>query len=204
MKKNNNRKKRSKIPKKNTPEKNIQIPQQTPEAPRERMHRPLLTACKVVFGFLITAAGLVLGVTNFLGPPWPTEPIFSPGAPSFGFPFDVPFSVSNKSSISWIRRAKFACRAEWWATNNSSFVGAPAIQVTTSNETLAPMSAAPYVCPMFIRPEEPARITRANLKFEVQYDSRWPWGDRVTMLSDDFVLNTATTPPQWSVGKPLR
>ena len=58
---------------------------------------------------------VVVAIYTFWGPPWPTEPWFDPGFPSFGLPLDVPFSVANKSAIFPISDLTILCGLEYFS-----------------------------------------------------------------------------------------
>jgi hypothetical protein len=60
----------------------------------------------------------VVAIYTFWGPPWPTEPSFDPGFPSFGLPLDVPFSVANKSAIFPISDLTILCGLEYFEGKN--------------------------------------------------------------------------------------
>src|SRR5580693_3909446 len=62
-----------------------------------------------LFGVLVLLLGVMASVYGIWGPVWPTAPEFSPGAPSFSLPLDVPFNVANKSSLFEIGNLTIKC-----------------------------------------------------------------------------------------------
>jgi hypothetical protein len=64
---------------------------------------------------------VVVAIYTFWGPPWPTEPSFDPGFPSFGLPLDVPFSVANKSAIFPISDLTILLRPRVFRRQKSAF-----------------------------------------------------------------------------------
>ena len=93
--------------------------QEPPATPQTRMHRRLWLASKAAFGFAVVIIGIVGSVYTVVGPPWPTAPVFSPGPPSFGTAFDIPFTVENKSAGFGISNVKITCVV------TVSFIGSP-------------------------------------------------------------------------------
>ncbi len=184
-------------------------------APPERMHRRLWLAAKVIVGFFVSAIGLVGSMYGISGPPWPVEPVFSPGLPSAGSPFDVPFSVTNKSAFFdiWnfrikchIHRATFAADAEDGSRLEMNEI---LLDLTITNPILAAGETDSYICP--VRPlivvgkrsAADAHLEGVVISFQSEYDAEILKG-RHRAESGTFTLNTRTNPPQWMSGKLLR
>ena len=92
----------------------ISANQSSSAKPRQRLtdpwHRRLWLAGKVTAVFLVGLAGFVASLYQiFGGPPWPTEPVYSPGPPSSDSPFGIPFDVANKSGVLWIKNIAIKC-----------------------------------------------------------------------------------------------
>jgi hypothetical protein len=176
-----------------------------------RAPRSLWLAHKRLWEILI-AFGVVLGlaasIDELWGPFWPTEPIFSPGYPSNSFPFDVPFTVSNKSLIFPINDMMITCVAD--NVKITSF-GKTIIEfnntdtnVLVGNHIKANDSSS-YTCPLFklltIKPDPILKY--AKIEFLSEYDSPWPGRKRTQSKSGPWTLDMSTAPPQWTHGTPL-
>jgi len=76
---------------------------------RRRIQRNLRGKVRAI-GVVLTIIALVASIYQITGgPPWPTDPIVFPEAPSNGPPFDNPFDVLNKSSVFDIKRLSIHC-----------------------------------------------------------------------------------------------
>jgi|HubBroStandDraft_5_1064220.scaffolds.fasta_scaffold53754_2 hypothetical protein len=189
----------------------LQVVQAIEEAKRRRRARNLHIA-EFAFGTLLA---LFLFVWTFVGPPWPTDPIFLPGSPSFGSSLDVPFSVSNKSALFSLSNLSIQCEIlkldSKGPTGAAIYAkGATFVAVSGAKNTLKPLDVGSYTCPargIFAVDHkdaiEPDRVLAAQIAFKAGYDSRLLWG-RSTSTSGIFTLNTATVPPQWTQGESLR
>jgi hypothetical protein len=186
----------------------IQTIQEAKKRRRERnFHRGEIT--------FATLLAIFLFVWTFLGPPWPTEPTFLPGAPSFGSSLDVPFSVSNRSALFSLTNLTIQCEilkldtrgptgAAIRARGNMNVAGSGVKNV------LKPLDVGSYTCPLrgvfdvdHKDAVEPDRIVAAEIAFKAEYNSQLFWG-RSRSESISFRLNTTTVPAQWTQGQSLR
>jgi hypothetical protein len=169
----------------------------TPAQPQARMHRVLWRAVKAVFGFVVVLVGLIGGAYTMWGPPWPTEPSFVPGAPSFGSPLDVPFTVTNKSSVFSIKNLHISCHGYEIKVVPPNFgspapgggtLGGRAIEGFTfsvpGNADLMPGETRPYTCVFNsvmrgVSNQTGYRIVEADIAFVSEYDARCPFPDAV-------------------------
>lgn len=175
----------------------------------EQSHRRLWLAARATFGILMSLAGIALGVYAFEGPPWPTEPTFVPGSPSFGSPFSVPFTITNKSAVVDLNRLEIRCgiatkiqgEPPAGGTLQQGEPGHPAfVSVTGPHSQLEATETRSYTCAfaqlsIYVGPNP--KITFAEMTFESEYDSWLPWGGRKIVRSPIFELDTSTVPPQW-------
>jgi hypothetical protein len=164
----------------------------------------LLIACGVVLGLAASIAGL-------WGPFWPTEPNFSPGYPSNSSPFDIPFTVSNKSNTFSINNMTVTCIVDDVQFTVFSKEGAISefkdIQIKVlGNNYVEENDWSSYTCRLFhvldIKPDPILKY--AKIEFLSEYDSPWPWRKRTQSRSGPWSLNTSTSPPQWTHGTPLQ
>jgi len=164
--------------------------------------RRFLGIMKWIFGTSIALFGLFYGI---FGPPWPTTPEFSPGLPSSGSPLDVPFIVTNHSALFKVIGLSISCRMNSGHTlHGKVFNGVTTISASDGN-TLRPAETRSYTCQFnrVITTTKGDHFVRAELQFLTEYDSPWPLRPRKHGSSDIFTLNTATSPAQWTPGKPL-
>jgi hypothetical protein len=161
------------------------------------MHRVLWRAVKAVFGFVVVLVGLIGGAYTMWGPPWPTEPGLVPGAPSFGSPLDVPFTVTNKSSVFSIKNLHISCHGYEIKVVPPNFgspapgggtLGGWAIEGFTfsvpGNADLMPGETRPYTCVFNsvmrgVSNQTGYRIVEADIAFVSEYDARCPFPDAV-------------------------
>ena len=173
-------------------------------------HRRLWLASKWVAGTVMTLLGLGATVVALWGPFWPTAPIFSPGYPSNSSPFDVPFTVYNKSIIFPINDVTITCSVEnvkftvFSKEGSISEFNDITTKVLERNYIKANDSSS-YTCPLFkiiiIKPDPILKY--AKIEFLSEYDSPWPWRKRTQSKSGPWTLDTSTAPPQWIHGTPL-
>lgn len=152
----------------------------------------------------VAVLAIASGFASLWGPPWPTAPEFSPGPPSRGQPFDVPFVVKNRSALFPIRGLSLDCHLIRASTaSGTEFV--EDLVSTGFDALLAPGQQRPYTCPFGLIGDGTSRITRAQMEFVAQYRSWRPLQKRLAVFkSDVFTLDTRTIPPQWERGIPLR
>ena len=165
------------------------------------------------------AVGTPLAVVAFVyavwGAPWPTQPSFAPGAPSFGSAFDVPFTVTNKSAWFGIHDLTITCLlANFKAIGPTGATIEQTHGVTSTilprgvNSVLAPLTTSTFTCPIgnalvVDKRNAGEQLVSASLSFMADYSGRLWWG-RTQIISGVFSLDTATKPPQWAPGEPLR
>lgn len=152
----------------------------------------------------LAVVGQTANVLGIWGPPWPTEPVFSPGAPSAGSPFDVPFLVTNKSAFFPIKELSINCRLIFVETAHNNRIFNSAVAVHAAN-LIEPMQMRPYTCPFnrMINFEND-QITAAQIEFRSEYKSPWPFLSKATATSEVFTWNPRTVPPHWAIGIPMQ
>ncbi|MDQ6703003.1 MAG: hypothetical protein M3Z96_07835 [Pseudomonadota bacterium] len=180
--------------------------QSAPLLPRPRR---LWLDVKLVSGIVVTVLGLLAAIVGILGPPWPTEPSFSPGFPSAGSPFDIPFTVTNKSALFRISNLTLVCKISFARTLLGDTFENISVNSTGIN-TLQPGQTSSYTC-LFNRimhlnrpPPFETKFAQAEISFASEYDSPWLFPRRIKVASDPFTLNSSTDPPQWTQGIPLQ
>jgi hypothetical protein len=189
-----------------TPEAQIPAKSKTP------IHRRLPRALNWTLGGApIAVLGFVLAVW---GPPWPVPPSFSPGPPSSGSAFDIPFQVENKSALFGFNNLKITCIVDSAFAKSHEGPGSVTFgpdlgfAVQGSNQ-LERLSSGPYICPvrrtirMGTEDAADMALQRAQIRFESEYDSRLLWG-RSRAEDGPFTLITTTIPPHWERGVPLK
>jgi hypothetical protein len=188
-----------------------------------RKHEKLIRVGKRVASWLIGSLAVAASIVGIWGPPWPTSPEFSPGAPSFALSLDVPFVVTNRSTIFGIHNLTIECHviSAHLKPSEKSLQNATIGIESNPYDPQHPLarnnveanSASSYACPMTggpiggfgPTPEFPNdKLSEATIDFLTEYDSRWPWGGRTQSTSGVFTLNIRTNPPQWTQGVPLR
>jgi len=131
-------------------------------------------------------------------------PSFSPGAPSYALPLDVPFAVSNKSGWVPIKNLQLTCIIVSMTTIHDNQFSNMELSIIGADNKIAPGGSESYTCP-FSRSisDQNDQIVAATIRFESKYD-RWLLPGRETQLSPVFSLDTATSPPQWTEGNSLQ
>jgi hypothetical protein len=188
-------------------------PRLLPQSPTPTRRRSYIA------GLSVGAITLAAAFDQFVGRPWPTEPAFSPGAPSFGSPFAVPFSITNKSGVSDLKNLSIKCglasRIEGEPPRGGTLIqGRPGqpVFVTVLDGGGGGAGKLPagetrsYTCAwtaLRIDVGPNPKIVFAEMTFESEYESPWPWGGRKIVRSPTFFLDGNTVPPQWKAA-PLR
>jgi hypothetical protein len=183
-----------------------QSPIPSENSPRERP-RWIRVAEYIVGTLIVGTVGFVASVYQIEGgPPWPVAPTFVPGSPSSGDPFDVPFTITNKSAFFSLNHLEILCGLENVRTDVKSGASQFSITVSDGKASLGPLQSGTYTCPLMraIKFAGATRLEEATIAFLTRYDSRLPWGGRAQSESDFFSLNAKTVPPQWTVGRPIR
>jgi hypothetical protein len=111
----------------------------------QQKYWPVLRIIKWICASSLSVFFVVMSIYGLLGPPWPTAPSFSPGIPSIGSPFDIPFTVTNKSVTFPINELVITCNLNDVKTNAST-ISNISVRVTAKNVLEAGLSA-PYTCP---------------------------------------------------------
>jgi hypothetical protein len=168
------------------------------------MHRHMMTAIKWLFRAALGLLAVLGSVYGIWGPPWPVEPTVSPGLPSLGSPFDVPFNVSNKSLLFTIDGLSLSCKLKLVQTNG--LIIPNGIVRLRGEYTIGPGQSRPYVCPFSRAYGGPyaENIKTAQITISSEYKSPWPViSKKLSVDSDVFTLNSKTIPPQWMTGSPM-
>jgi hypothetical protein len=127
---------------------------------------------------LFGTIGFVATLSSIFGPVWPTTPLFSPGAPSFGHPLDVPFTVSNTSTLFDVYALKINCTIVNVIVSTNRFdgntVSFSAVHILRAGEK------RPYTCPFhpsfsvaepWGSPEN--KVLEATIQFNIEYSIVW-------------------------------
>lgn len=167
------------------------------------IYRRLLKIVEWTLGPPAVLFGIVASIYGVWGPIWPTVPVFSPIVPSFGSPYDIPFSVSNKSILFPVKNLQIMCHLPFFNDSRQNRWTDTRVWATAANH-LPPSTTQSYVCP-FSRNIDlgGAQIVDASIDFQMEYDSPWPWSGRVKNTSSIFTLSN-TQPRAWTPGIPLR
>jgi hypothetical protein len=178
--------------------------------PRRHWSWSLRVIFLLLWSLLIVALDQTANIVGIWGPFWPVEPIFSAGAPAFGFAFDIPFSVTNKSSVFPIRNLTVTCVVSGQAKGSlgTIFSTKNASIHTDVVSTLSPLETAIYSCPlrgaMRIDTGDAADVIKSGtVKFRSKYDARI-WGDRAQSEDGPFTLITTVKPPRWERGNTIK
>jgi len=151
---------------------------------------------------IVAIVVVVAAVIEFLGPLWPTAPVFAPDAPSAASPLELSFKVTNRSAIFALRNLQIVCMLVAGRSQANKVFTETGVTLSQEVVDLDPGQSEDYSCPLHVAVDlrEGDKIIGAKIDFISQYDSRWPWGGRSKSESEVFTLNTSTTPPQWSLG----
>jgi hypothetical protein len=166
----------------------------------------------IAWTLVILALDQAANLAGIWGPFWPVEPAFAPGIASFSAPFDVPFTVTNKSAFFPILNLNITCYLNDVVLSAPTVTGFrisdTSVRVLATN-TLQPLETRWYTCPFRNFGQSgpvnigDAKIEWAEISFISGYDNRILNG-RTSSKSDTFTLNTRTSPPRWMIGKPLQ
>jgi hypothetical protein len=202
-----------------TPKLPINQPQ-TPQAKvQTQTHRRLWQAAKAAGIFVAGVIALLSGIYQLGGSaPWPTDPVFFPGQPSFVAAFEVPFVVENKSAFFWIKNLKITCvipkafarsplgSAIGFENMEAEAIGLPGSLAPTLSSRAA---TGMYACPLrrlgnIDGRDAVEQMVSAEISFRTEYDGRW-WWQKPRIVSEDgpFTLVTTTMPHRWMRGRPL-
>ena len=166
---------------------------------------PILRFVQWLVGLAVTALGIVGGVYGIWGPFWPTEPSFAPASPSSGVPLDVPFTVTNNSSLFPITDLEIECHLISVRILPHNNIGETILRTRSVNR-LSPRENRSYTCPFSQsiggNAIDYTKMVEATIQFVSIYDSSW--GGRTKSFSPKFTLNSRTNPPQWVSGVPMQ
>jgi hypothetical protein len=176
-----------------------------PQPQTTRPHRRLFQATQWAIGLAAAIVGLLASLDALWGPVWPTTPLFSPGYPSFGSPFSIPFSVTNRSEIFTIHNIDIHCGIKRITTSTNGDFSDFSAKLSTINNSILFGSTNTYICPFDIMFKSPpgSKIIYAKSTIWGTYSSPWPWPFDTPIKFDGgfFTLNTLTSPAQWMVGE---
>jgi hypothetical protein len=190
----------------NTPAASIQTSVPPESKSKQPKYRRFLRIAEWSLGPPLAVLAFVYGIW---GPPWPTEPIFAPGAPSFGSPFAVPFNITNKSALFDMNNLSISCglasriqgEPPTGGTVGFGQPGKPIFgSIAGASSRLKAGETRSYTCAaaaLRIDVGPNPKILFAEMTFESQYDSPWRWGDKKIVRSPTLFLDMATIPPQW-------
>jgi len=149
--------------------------------------------------------GIIVGVKDLFGPQWPTEPDFSLDVPyTTGDPFDVPFSIGNRSGLFDIRKLTVACElVDVRTTDHYAFQGISV--VSNANNLLAAFDTRPYTCPFHnsILGNHPVCCAVIRLIAAYQDPEFYPWSVPKKTYSKIYTLDRKTSPMRWIPGDPI-
>jgi hypothetical protein len=154
---------------------------------------------KIVYAFL----GFL---SAYFTPFWPTEPAFEAGSPSLASPFDVPFTIANKSKLFKITNLTITCEIVEALNAQNGGLSGISLAVEATNYIL-PNEAPIYVCPLNrafrLAPGSP--ITRVAIRFRYKYSQSFLWSE--TNMSEKesklFWLITNVSPQRWTTDRLL-
>lgn len=152
---------------------------------------------RTLVGLVTSALGACIGA---LLPFWPTELEIAVGAPSLSSPFDVPFTIANRSSLFMITDLKISCEIVEAVTDKDAGLSNVALDVGTTNFIL-PREAPIYVCPLnrIVKMPAGAPISRAAMRFRYSYNQSVLWSKTaMSRESKIFRLLTNISPPRWT------
>jgi hypothetical protein len=166
---------------------------------RIRMWLVIVGCATLVVGGLAIASNVV----QVFGAPWPTEPTFTPGANLSASPFDVPFSVTNRSALFSINNLSLSCRLISGRTVRLRIkFDDVEVRVAVGVNVLRPLESRPYVCPFNRTISVPDKFEAAQIEFKSKYKSPWPFRPEESATSEIFTWYPS--PPHWEVGVPLQ
>ena len=145
--------------------------------------------------FTITAFGLVSAVSGVSGGPplWPAALVIEPGTPDQSKPFDVPFTISNRSIFFDAIDVQFACAMVEIVFENGRTVERSFV-IGTGPTTIEARDTRPFRC---LFPFESNGISSAKIRIEAAHKF-WPipsWP--ISTSAGPFVWDTASKPSRW-------
>jgi hypothetical protein len=178
---------------------------------RQGAYRAVWHTCKRS----VAIVGKVLAASLFAFSCWQLwvairpEPTFSPGDPSFGNPFDIPFDVTNGSILFDMRHVSIECvlvspRISTDYAKNVVFDGTTVS--TGSVSTLEAGKTRSHKCPFSATLGRTFNSEYAILSGQIQFSTRYRILYGLVALSarsDLFSLDTETSPPRWTPGAPM-
>jgi len=147
----------------------------------------------------VVLLGLIASVDQIWGPPWPTQLDFDPGPPDASLPFDVPFTVRNRSTVFDATAVQLGCLLEKVEFRNGGRL-IDDLVVGTGPTEIARGDQRPFRCWF---PFEPQQVKVAVMRIIASYDHHRLFGWRTQMRSEPFVWDTKATPARWVKGNPI-
>ena len=160
-------------------------------------------AIKLIGVFALASVAWGASIYAIWGPLWPVEPTFSPTSPSSETPFDIPFTVENKSALFSIEELFITCRIISLNTKENKQVLHS--HVTIPVTSIERLQSRRYVCPYnWILNSKGDTITEALIELHGEYRSSWPLFIKGTANSGLFSWNISPGLPHWSAGMPAQ
>ena len=164
------------------------------------MIKSFVGAIAAVLGLAVTVFAVVSSISGLSGGPplWPAALDIEPGTPDQSKPFDVSFTVSNRSVLFDAIDIQFACAMVEIVLENGGTVER-SIVIGTGPTTIEAGDTRPFRCSF---PLEPGGITRAQIRIEAVHKF-WPilnWP--ISTSAGPFFWDTASRPHRW-LKKPI-
>ena len=162
------------------------------------LRRRLFQAAKWVVVTVVATLGLAASVYQLgNGPFWWTAPEVDPGPPDYSEPFNVPFTIYNRSVVFSITEANFYCRLREIITDANAEIH----NVTTIGNNISdiqPLHYPTFRCwfPFSL----PGKITKADINIFVRHKHALPWNDSNTLDTGTFHWDLRANPPRWLKG----
>ena len=159
------------------------------------MIKSFVGAIAAVLGLAVTVFAVVSSISGLSGGPplWPAALDIEPGTPDQSKPFDVSFTVSNRSVLFDAIDIQFACAMVEIVLENGGTVER-SIVIGTGPTTIEAGDTRPFRCSF---PLEPDGITRAQIRIEAVHKF-WPilnWP--ISTSAGPFFWDTASRPHRW-------
>lgn len=159
--------------------------------------RFLLRIIKWIATFALATISLAACIYQLGGGPfWWTTPEVEPGPPDYSEPFNVPFTVHNRSTIFSIY-VHFYCILR----NVTSQHGSTIVNVSTDNGVLTiiqPLSGPSFRCWFPINMND--KIISANIDIVAEYSHHLPWNENTFINAGPFHWDTRSNPARWLKG----
>jgi hypothetical protein len=164
-------------------------------------HQMLLIA-KWIIGGIGTIVAFSASVYQLGGGPfWWTAPEVDPGTADFSEPFNVPFTVHNRSSIFAIY-AHFYCQLAHVRYEPSIFIDDSRVDANQISK-IDPLFYPSFRC-WYPHSFPGAKLTFAEIDIYADYRHNLPWNDTNIINAGTFYWDTRSSPPRWIKGKMLQ